>query len=144
MSEVLVVGIDEDPASTRAVDFAVGRASGTGTRLCIVHVVPWSPYSFLTQEELAERHGERERELKRAQEMLIDPVASNLRGSGVDFETVIRHGHPAEVLCDIAREKEAKQIIVGRHGRTKLSERLFGSVPAALVQASPIPVTVVP
>jgi nucleotide-binding universal stress UspA family protein len=57
---------------------------------------------------------------------------------------LVRHGHAGEVLSQLAREHDVKQIYIGRIGQSRLRELLFGSVAGSLVQISPVPVTVVP
>ena len=61
-----VVACDGSSASGRAVKAAVEQAKLTGASLLLVHVLEWSPYSFLTPEEIEERHKRRSEELKRA------------------------------------------------------------------------------
>ena len=36
------------------------------------------------------------------------------------------------------------QVLVGRTGDSRIKTILFGSIPASLVQMSPVPVTIVP
>ena len=59
-------------------------------------------------------------------------------------EGVVRHGHPAETLSDLAREHGADHLVVGRVGQSKVRSLLFGSTPSSLIQLSPVPVLVVP
>ena len=61
-----------------------------------------------------------------------------------EVEGVVRHGHAAQVLSDLAGETGADQIFIGRRGLSKLQALLFGSVAGSLVQISPVPVTVIP
>ncbi|MCB1970536.1 MAG: universal stress protein [Geminicoccaceae bacterium] len=144
MTTIFLVGYGEADDSQRALDFAVERAKPAGAEIRLVFVLEWSPYSFLTPDELATRHKRRNEEVARATAM-IEPVAQKAAASGVKVETIVRYGHVAEVLCDVAKETSAVQVFVGRGGSSSnLTTRLFGSVPGALVQASPIPVTVVP
>jgi nucleotide-binding universal stress UspA family protein len=56
----------------------------------------------------------------------------------------VRFGNVAEVLCEVAAEKRACQIFVGRSGGSPLANRIIGSASLSLVQAAPVPVTVVP
>jgi nucleotide-binding universal stress UspA family protein len=56
MSEKYIVACDGSAASERALNFAVAHAQTTGASILIAHVLEWSPYSFLTPEELEERH----------------------------------------------------------------------------------------
>ena len=59
MSAKFIVGYDGSAASERALDFAIGRVKLQGGAVVLVHVLEWSPYSFLTPSELEERHKRR-------------------------------------------------------------------------------------
>ncbi|UWQ82883.1 universal stress protein [Leisingera caerulea] len=144
MSNKIVLGYDDSEAAKSALAFAVSLAKSQGAELVIAHVLEWSPYSFLTPEELSERHKRREEELKRAEDALLAPVRKNLEGSGVDVTTELRYGHIAETLVDVIKESAAGHLIIGRTGHSALSSRLFGSVAGSLAQAAPVPVTIVP
>ena len=144
MSGSYVVCYDDSEGAKRAVDYAVDRAKTSGSKVEVVHVLEWSPYSFLTPEELEERHRRRQEELERAAKSVVEPVVAQIRGAGVNAEGIVRYGHVARVICEIASEHDATQIVVGRTGESGLASRLFGSLPAALVQTASVPVTVVP
>jgi len=143
MKELYLVGFDDTAASRRAVDFAVERAKGTEGTVLLLYVLEWSPYSFLTNEEIAERKGRRREELSRA-ETLVTPAAEKVRTAGVDCETLVRFGNAAELICEIAIERSADQILVGRTGDSPFKGRLLGSLVVNLAQAAPVPLTVVP
>lgn len=144
MSQVYLVGVDCSDCSNRAVDYAAEEAAAHGARLIIAHVIEWSPYSFNTNEENAERHKRREAELDRAHSEIVDPVVEKLKGNGIDAQGVVRHGHIAKTLKALAQEFAATSVVLGRHGETGLVSQLFGSVPGSLVQMADCPVTVVP
>lgn len=144
MSHNIVVGYDGSESANRALDFAVDRAKAQGGSVLIAHVLEWSPYSFLTPSELDERHKRRNEELARAQSAVIDPAIARCKESGVTVEGTVKYGHIAQVICDIAREVSAGQVVIGRTGHSSLSARIFGSVAGSLAQAAPVPVTIVP
>lgn len=144
MTDKFVVGYDGSEAAQRALDFAVNRAQAQGATVVVAHVLEWSPYSFLTPTELEERHKRRKEELERAEKVIIEPVRARLEADGIPVETVVRYGHIADTLCDIAEKQGAAQLFVGRDGHSALSSRVFGSVAGSLVQASPVPCTIVP
>ncbi|MEM7025630.1 MAG: universal stress protein [Pseudomonadota bacterium] len=141
--DTLLVGFDGSDAGRRAVDLAAKMAKAGGCRLVVAYVIEWSPYTFNTPSENEERHKRREQEIERA-EAHLKPLVDELRSSGLSVEGEVRHGHPAEVLTQLADEQKAVQIFVGRRGVSKISALLFGSVAGSLVQMSPVPVTVVP
>ena len=144
MTQVLLVGTDGSECSIRSVEYASKWAKVAHSHLYVAHVIHWSPYSFSTPEENAERHMRRESELERAQSQIIDPIVTDLRSEGVDAEGVIRHGHPAETLSELANELSATNIIIGRKGQSLIRAKLFGSIASTLVQIADHPVTVVP
>lgn len=144
MSKVLLVGIDCSDCSERALEYAAEWAESAKLQLIVAHVIEWSPYSFNTPQENEERHKRREAELDRAHKEVVDPVVEKLRERGVNARGVIRHGHPAETLCEVASEFGVTNIIVGKTGSSRIRAQLFGSVANSLVQISKQPVTVVP
>jgi nucleotide-binding universal stress UspA family protein len=144
MSKVLLVGIDCSDCSERALDYAAEWAGSAKLPLFVAHVIEWSPYSFNTAQENEERHKRREAELERAHQEIVDPVVGRLRERGIDAQGVIRHGHPAETLSDVATELGVTNIIVGKTGSSRIRAQFFGSVANSLVQISKQPVTVVP
>lgn len=126
------------------VDFATAHAKQTGAALHIVHVLEWSPYSFLTPEELEERHKRRTEELARANTAVLDPVLADLTAAGTHATGEIRYGNVIDLLVKIAKEKSAAMIFVGRSGNSSVADRLFGSVPLGLAHAATVPVVIVP
>lgn len=144
MSQKIVVGYDDSPSAKSALGFARALAQAQGCEVVIAHVLEWSPYSFLTPEELEERHRRRREELERAETAILKSAVQSLEESGVAVSTALKYGHIAETLAQIAKEVNASQIIVGRTGHSSLSSRLFGSVAGSLAQAAPVPVTIVP
>ena len=144
MSETYLIAYDGTDGSRRAARFAAQRASLAGADLHVLHVLEWSPYSFLTAEELDERHRRRQEELDRASRHVVEPLVTELSRSGRQVTSEVRYGHVAEVICEVAEERSVQLLFVGRTGESKLVARVLGSVPGALVQMAPVPVTVVP
>jgi nucleotide-binding universal stress UspA family protein len=144
MSDVLLVGFDCSACSERALQYAAEWAESAQAELIVAHVIQWSPFSFSTAQENEERHKRREAELDRAHQEIVEPVVMRLRDRGISVRGSIRHGHPAETLCEVAGEFGATNIIVGKTGASRIRAQLFGSVAHALVQIATQPVTVVP
>ncbi|MCB1409034.1 MAG: universal stress protein [Rhodobacteraceae bacterium] len=144
MTKPIVVAFDGSDAGRRAVSLAADLAGSSGATLVVAHVLEWSPYSFLTQEELHERHKRRAQEVSRAEQALVQPVVDDLTARGLNATGEIRYGHVAETLVEIAQAHDAGQIVIGRLGAGGLSARLFGSVAGTLAQIAPVPVTIVP
>lgn len=144
MSNTIVVGYDGSASAERALALATAHAKSQGTSVTVAHVLEWSPYTFLTPEELEERHARRTEEMARAETTVVAPVLEKLASEGVDATAAIKYGHIADTICQIAKDLEASQVVIGRTGHSALATRLFGSVAGTLAQSSPVPVTIVP
>jgi nucleotide-binding universal stress UspA family protein len=144
MPDTIVVAYDGSDASDRALDFAHARAKQKGASLLVVHVLEWSPYSFLTPEEIAERHARRTEELARAETAIIAPVMAKYADKGVELTASMKFGHVVETLVEEAEKAGASEIISGRTGNSGVMSRMFGSVAGTLAQVSPVPCTIVP
>lgn len=144
MSRLILIGTDGSEGARRALEFAQTMAVAGADALLIAHVIEWSPYSFLTPQEIAERHQRRKEELTRAEVALTRPWVEELRQLGLEASSEIRYGNISKSLCKLAKERGATQLIIGRDGENSLTDRLFGTVASTLVQTSPVPVTVVP
>ena len=144
MSTTFLVGVDGSAGSKRAAEYAAVRAAAEGAELLLLHVVDWSPYEVLTPEELESRPVDREEEIARARSEILQPLLDELTRDGLQLEGLVRHGHAAEMTCEVATDRNVDQVFCGRRGRSRLSALLFGSVSGGLVQACPVPVTVVP
>ena len=81
MATKIVIGLDGTGTGERALTFAKNLASLIGDcELIAVYVIEWSPYSFQTAEENAERHKRREQEIATATQRIIDPAIKALTG----------------------------------------------------------------
>lgn len=138
-----LVAVDGSEGSRRAARFAADRARASGASLHLLHVISWSPYEVLTPREIEGRSAEREQELQEVRRTLLAPLSDEI-GQGLEVTGEVRHGHPAEVVCQVAGEVGATQVFAGRRGRSKVKALLFGSVTGNLVQTCPVPLTVVP
>ncbi|MEP2705035.1 MAG: universal stress protein [Roseibium sp.] len=139
-----VVGYDGSKTSNKAVEFAMTQAKANKAQLIIAHVLEWSPYTFLTPQEIEERHKRRNEELARAEEHLLDPLLAKLKTSHSDVVSVMRYGNIVDTLIAITEEEKAAQIFIGRTGHSSLTTRVFGSVAGSLAQHASVPVTIVP
>lgn len=144
MSNTVLLAVDGSDGSHRATAHAIARAKLGGSKILLTYVIEWSAYSFNTPEENAQRHKRREQEIERATTSVVGPAADRLRGAGIEVETVVQHGPPAETLIRLAKEHDVAQIVIGRRGESGIKSLIFGSVAGNLIQTSPVPVVVVP
>ncbi len=140
----ILIGIDSSPASDRAVAMGLRMAAATQSDVLIVHAIPWSPYSFQTPQDNEVRARERDAEIDAATTQLIRPTVERAKEAGVHAEGIARHGHPVELLVDLATERQVDHIVVGRTGESRMKQVIYGGIPGRLILNAPVAVTVVP
>ncbi|MEU1384650.1 MULTISPECIES: universal stress protein [unclassified Nonomuraea] len=130
----LVVGVDRSEGSLRALKFAFAEAELRGARLRAVEAFAWPrPSGF----EPADPEAEREtREALRT--FLAIPRQCH---PGVEVIEDVVHGHPVEVLREVAAG--ADLLVVGSRGHGTLKGMLIGSVSQAMLHHAPGPLAIV-
>ncbi len=144
MTAKIVIGLDGTETGERALEFAKDLARRiSDSALLVAYVIEWSPYTFQTPEENAQRHQRREAEINLANSRIVEPAVAALRAEGFDASGIVRHGDVAETLNAITVENGASQIVVGRSSADGFKKRIFGSATQNLVMHADVPVTVV-
>lgn len=144
MATKLVVGLDGHGSGDRALAYATQLAKLIGEcELLVVYIIEWSPYSFQTAEENAQRHKRREEEIDTAISRIVDPAVVELTKAGMTARGIVRHGDVAKTLNAISIEETANQIVISRSSEGGFAQRIFGSSTANLVMSASVPVTVV-
>jgi len=134
---VLLVPIDFEEGSARALELARELASGLGAELALVHVYQLPIFAYPGFEPTAVPPVMTE--VAAAARRAIDKYA---RDHAID-EASLREGDTATEILAAASELGAKMIVMGTHGRRGLAHALLGSVTERVVRQSPIPVVTV-
>ena len=144
MQKTILLAVDGSGGSDNALSYVLETVDPTSAAIILAYVIEWSPYSFNTPEENAERHQRRESEIARANESVIIPVKQQLEERGFQVTDLVRHGPPAETLIRLAHDHHVTEIVFGRRGQSGIKSLLFGSVASNLIQTSDVPIVVVP
>lgn len=140
----LLVGLDGASSGDRALAHARTLARAMDAcEVVAIYVIEWSPFTFQTAEENAQRHKRRTEEIRLATERVVDPAVQALRADGFSARGLVHHGDVAEIIARQAGEIGADQIVIGRSSETGFTRRFFGSSSINLVLHAPVPVTVV-
>ncbi|WP_424974458.1 universal stress protein [Dinoroseobacter sp. S124A] len=145
MTSKIVVGLDGSSSGERALAYAQSLASRLEScEIIVAFIIEWSPYTFQTAEENAQRHKRREEEITTAQTRVVDPAVSTLSDAGFAARGIVKHGDVADLLDKIAKTEGADQIVVARSSEGGFVNRVFGTSTVNLVLHASVPVTVVP
>jgi nucleotide-binding universal stress UspA family protein len=135
----IVVGYDGSEISRAAVTFAARRAGRHG-RVYVVHAYDLPP-DFLgapNYDSLLVARQDHGRALLDAL-----PLVGNDELLDVDYETELIGGPPAQAIADVARVRDADEIVVGARGLGRV-RALLGSVSHELLHIADRPVVVIP
>ncbi len=72
-----------------------------------------------------------------------EPSVEALRARGFRVEVVIERGDPAEIVTELAGERDVDVIVMGTRGHSKLRQLLMGSTAERIVEHAPCPVLTV-
>jgi nucleotide-binding universal stress UspA family protein len=125
----IVVGTDGSERSEHALDRAGELARLLGAKLHIVscHAKSSDGVGATAARGVAIAWNDQDGERTRAQHN-VDRAQQRLATIGVESETHVWPGEPADALVQIADEQDAQMIIVGNRGMTGTG-RVLGSVP---------------
>lgn len=138
----ILVALDGSESSLRALDHAARQAGAMpATRL---HVLAVQPPVRVYGEVQVYAGEDRMRELAAQQTMTsLTAARERLAGVAVDAEFEELEGDPAETIARRAAELGCEGIVMGTHGRGRLTHLVMGSVAQSVVQRAPVPVTLV-
>jgi nucleotide-binding universal stress UspA family protein len=136
----ILVGVDGSEASMKAAQLAAEIAIRFGARVTLAYVVPrllLPPDAYgLTVADVEQEH-------RVFGEKLLAHALTRLGESGVQVDTVVLTGPPAEGLAESAQAIDVDLVVVGSRGRGAVARMLLGSVTDRLVHICPKPVLVV-
>jgi nucleotide-binding universal stress UspA family protein len=142
----ILVATDGSKGGDRAVDYAAHRAKDDGADLLIVNVIGGYGLPEKVFTAFADDQQIWLKELLASESAQTLTAARDLaRKAGVTtVQLESRTGDVAQTIIEIAREKNADAIVVGKRGTGRVVGALLGSVSQKLVVLSPLPLTVIP
>jgi nucleotide-binding universal stress UspA family protein len=142
----ILIATDGSEGADRAIDYAAHQAKDTGAELLIVNVVGGYglPDNMLKAFSRAPNAW--------LEEMLTSMSAETLtkereraRSIGVTkIQIESRTGDIVQTIINVAQEKGAEPIVVGKRGNGRIAGLLLGSISQKLASLAPVPVTIVP
>lgn len=139
-SKLILVPVDFEEVSRRALDAAVELAQCFGSRLTIMHAyeIPTYAYSWLPY-AIPDPFEEIEVTARKELSELLQEVQRKVPAATATF----RRGSPAAEILAVINEQRPDLVVMGTHGRKGLGHLFLGSVAEKIVQLSPAPVLTV-
>jgi nucleotide-binding universal stress UspA family protein len=136
MSSGIVVGYDGSGCAKEALRVALEIGKAYGDKVIIASGYELNPVAG----ELHDYHAA----LKELATKWLEEAKVLAASDGADVEAVIVEEDPAHGLADLARERDARVIVVGSGGESPLRGALLGSTAHKLLHLADRPVLVVP
>lgn len=116
---------------------AIDLANQYGATIHALHVIDTDMRSVLTEV------GSGFDTLEQRGENAVGTVERLGQSHGIEVETEIRNGDPAETILAVADERDVDLIVCGTHGRSGVRRQLLGSVAERVVRHASQPVLTV-
>jgi nucleotide-binding universal stress UspA family protein len=155
MLQRILVAIDRSETYQRVFDEAVSIARATHASLMLFHVLrPFDqgyPYPLYPNvdaypglyDEAIRLYSEQLRQFEHEGIVFLRSLAQEAADLGIAVEYSQVSGDPGKLICETADRWEADAIIMGRRGRSGLSEILMGSVSSYVLHHAPCSVMII-
>lgn len=137
----VVVAVDGSPYSRKAVAYLLRHRDllAVSSNITLMHVSPTMPDLSDAKARAAlqqQRKREREQAMSSARRLLA-------KAKGIKSREVHVTGEPGERIADYARGRHCSLIVMGSHGRGKMTSLILGSVAQKTLAAAHTPVLIV-
>jgi len=140
------VPIDFSQHSKKTVDYAVRFATRYKAIIRLLHVFQVPDYAVTQYEHRQRGSDDLRNQVDVAEEIARENLSAyeaELLGRGVETQAILRVGYPFEEIVLMANDPEIDLVIIGSHGRSRITRLLMGSTAERVVEHAPCPVLVV-
>jgi nucleotide-binding universal stress UspA family protein len=142
MYKRILIATDGSDKSMKAAQEGMELAKGLGAQVIALNVVNEVVIASAVRQLGADRK-EVEAKLEKAGGKAVDDLKAMGAKIGVNVDTIVRIGAPANTVIDTAGAEKADLIVMGSHGESGASKLLIGSVVQKVLYWATIPVLVV-
>ena len=135
MFETILIPVDGSDTAKHAATVGREFAHRYDARLDVLHV-------FEGDSRLPGKGGDQDPNAQG--QRILDEIADLTAGSNIVVDTHLVEGKPHEAISEHATETDSDLIVMGRHGRSGVKERLLGTVTDRVLRQTSVPVLAVP
>jgi nucleotide-binding universal stress UspA family protein len=134
-----MIATDGSKPARKAIEKGIYLTKITGAKLYTVYVILPTVHSArdFGWEKAAMEHFRSEGQIATA---FVEELA---KAAGIEIESVLLEGHPADEIVKFAAQNDIDMIVMGTLGKTGVDRFLDGSVAENVIRHSKIPVLVV-
>ena len=143
MYDRILLSTDGSVASERAEAHALDLAAAHGAVLHVLYVVDEDVVTAYSGDEYVDEAEGPEHGLEERGEETLSALRQRASEAGVDVETAMHHGRPAETIVAYANDHDADLLVLGTKRRPDEYRALLGSVSDHVLRLTTRPATVV-
>jgi nucleotide-binding universal stress UspA family protein len=143
MYDQILLSTDGSIASEEAESHAISLAAATDARLQALYVVDEDVVTAYSGDEYVDETEGPEHGLEERGEDSLSAIETRASEAGVDIETTMHHGTPAETVVACAADVDADLLVLGTKRRPEEYRALLGSVTDRVLRLTTRPTTVV-
>jgi nucleotide-binding universal stress UspA family protein len=137
----ILIATDGSETAKKAADFGIQIAGLSGAKVYSVYVIDTTPYYSIPLDQVWSKEVYEQLETM-GNEITLDVVKTAIT-AGLEAESVVLKGDPAERIVNFAEEQHVDIIVVGSHGIGGFERLVIGSVSEKVVRHAKVPVLVV-
>lgn len=130
MFQRILVPSDGSKCSLKAEDVAISIAEKFNSTLLVVHVID---EKLINPFEVLEEEGNK----------ILDDAVIKAREKGIEVEPVLIVGNPVHDMVKITEKTRADLLVMGTHGKSRISKIFMGSVAENAIKNVKIPVLLI-
>jgi nucleotide-binding universal stress UspA family protein len=140
----ILIPIDDDPGSRRAIEQGVALAKKLGARVTGFHAMTEFNHAGIVEELLEPPPAELQVLAQAHADKLFAPLQHNAQLAGVPFDTITKRAEqPHEAIVAASRRAHCDLIVMASHGRRGIAKLVLGSQTQQVLNHADIPVLVV-
>jgi nucleotide-binding universal stress UspA family protein len=140
----ILIPIDDDPGSRRAIEQGVALAKKIGARVTGFHAMTEFNHTGIVEELLEPPPAEMRMLAQAHSDKLFAPLQREAELAGVKYDTIAKRGKkPHEAIVEAVRREHCDLIVMASHGRQGIAKLVLGSQTQQVLNHAGIPVLVV-
>ncbi|MFH5801297.1 universal stress protein [Haladaptatus sp. CMAA 1911] len=139
MYDSILVPTDGSGGEQQFVEEAISLAELTGATVHVLHVVDSGLAESLSESTQSMVHDD----LKTSGETAVSSIEGSAERAGLETNTAIVSGNPADEIVNYAEENDIDAIVMGTHANTGVSHLVLGSVTERVIRLTTVPVLAV-
>ena len=140
-SRQILIATDGSETANEAADFGIEMVGCSGAKVYAVYVIDTTPYRSVPLDKIWSK--EVLDEFEQAGHEATSYVEKIGKAAGVEVESKVLKGHPAEKIVSFAEDNKIDMIIMGSLGKGGYERVVLGSVSEKVLRHAKIPVLIV-